>query len=213
MDLEKYINAIKPLKPMNQGFMYNTKVYYQLPAERKDLLSDYEGKELKRGDIVSAYKSYFNGNGKYINAFLLTMIWGFGDTGYGAFRTNNLISTAENLQLIKRGIDLAKEDNLEIAFQSLMKIKGLGISYATKVLYFATRAAHKQEYALIFDNRVAQSLVRLYANNEIAAILNVSPSSKFEDYQHYIRLIHRLAKQHGVEADAIELFLFEQKFT
>lgn len=197
---------------MAQGFKYNETKWQQLSSENKILVSDFENKNISRDDVVKAFNNYYSGNGDYMSAFLLTMIWGFGDTGYGAFRTNNFISTAENLQLIKRGIDLAKEDNLEIAFQSLMKIRGLGISYATKVLYFATRAAHKQDYAIIFDNRVAQSLVRLYANNEIAAILNVSPSSKFEDYQKYNMLIHQAAKQFGVEADAIELFLFNQSF-
>ena len=197
---------------MASGFEYNARKWQQLSAEHKILVSDFENKHVSRADVIKAFDDYYIGNSDYMKAFLLTMIWGFGDTGYGAFRTNNFINTSENTELIKGGIDLAKEGNLELAFRALMKIKGLGISYTTKVLYFATRGAHNQDYALIFDNRVAQSLVRLYANTDIAAMVSVSPSSKFEDYQHYNRLIHRLAIQHGVEADAIELFLYEQKF-
>lgn len=198
---------------MAQGFKYNTKTWQQLSFEHKILVSDFQDTDVLRADVIKAFNNYYSGNGDYMRTFLLTMIWGFGDTGYGAFRTNRIINSDKNLHLIKQGIDQVKEDKLELAFHSLMKINGLGISYATKVLYFASKAVNKQEYALIFDNRVAKSLLRLCANNEIASMLNVSPSTRFEDYYQYICLIHQLSKQHGVDADAIELFLFEQNFT
>lgn len=212
MNLDKYINQIRGLKPMAQEFNYNAKKWQQLSSEHKILVSDFEDIYISRDDVVKVFNNYYFGNSDYMRAFLLTMIWGFGDTGYGTFRTNNFISTPANTELIKQSIDSARVNDLERAYNLLKKIKGLGVSYISKVLYFATRGAGIQDYALIFDNRVAQSLVRLFAGNDIYRLVNISPSSKFEDYQTYNKIIHQFAKQYEVEADVIELFLFNRSF-
>lgn len=212
MNIEKYINQIQELKPMASGFMYNTKTWQKLSVEHKILVSDFEDTYISRADVIKAFNSYYLGNGDYMRAFLLTMIWGFEDTGYGAYRTNLYLSTETNTELIRQSIDNAGENNLKISYILLKKIKGLGVSYITKVLYFATRGAGIKDYALVFDNRVAQSLVRLFASNDIYKLVNISPSSKFEDYQMYNKLIHQFAKQYEVEADVIELFLFNRSF-
>ncbi len=197
---------------MASGFMYNIQKWRHLSVEHKILVSDFEDTYISRADVIKAFKSYYSGNGDYMRAFLLTMIWGFADTGYGTYRTNNFISTSANTELIKQSIDSARVNDLERAFNLLKKINGLGVSYISKVLYFATRGAGIQDYALIFDNRVAQSLVRLFASNGIYRLVNISPSSKFEDYQMYNKLIHQFASQYEVEADVIELFLYNRSF-
>lgn len=197
---------------MAMGFTYNTKNWQQLSVEHKILISDYDDAFISRSDVVMAYNNYYSGHGDYIRAFLLTMVWGFGNTGYGTYRTNSFLSDTKNTLIIKDSIEAVRSNNLKFAYDNLTKIKGLGVSYITKVLYFATRGAGIQDYALIFDIRVANSLVRLSASNDVYEIVKVSPTSKFEDYQKYNMLIHQSAKQYGVEADAIELFLFKQSF-
>ena len=197
---------------MAMGFMYYTKKWHQLSAEHKILISDNDDAFISRSDVVMAYNDYYSGHGDYIRAFLLTMVWGFGNTGYGTYRTNSFLSDTENRLIIKDSIEAVRSNNLKFAFDNLKKIKGLGVSYITKVLYFATRGAGIQDYALIFDIRVAHSLVRLSASNDVYEIVKVSPTTKFEDYMKYNTLLHRLAKQYEVEAEAIELFLFKQEF-
>ena len=215
MILEKYIDQLKQLelKVMDSGCFYNTSKWHKLSAECKSLINDYADKYVSRAFVIKTFEDYYSGKGDYLRAFLLTMIWGFEDTGYGTHRTNNYISKPENSSLIKAGIDAVKNRDLKLAFFSLKKIKGLGISYISKILYFATKGAGYREYALIFDIRVATSLIQLTTTKQIFEIVKISPSSKFDDYHKYNKLIHRLAHQHDIEPDAIELFLYRQDFS
>lgn len=45
------------------------------------------------------------------------------------------------------------------------------------------------------------------------SFLNISPSNKYEDYKGYNMLIHRWAKELKVEAENIEMFLFNSTFS
>lgn len=212
MDLDKYIKQIKQLEPMATGFMYNTKTWSKLSEPHKSLIKDFEGKMITRADVIQAFKTYYKGGNDVMTPFLLTMIWGFSDTGYGTHRTNNYISNPDNIKLIKDGIDAVQSNDYKTAFKILKQIKGLGVSYLTKVLYFASKGAGLKNYGLIYDIRVASSLIQLTTPKEIVEIVTVHPSSKYNDYLKYNTLVHGLANKYNVEADSIELFLFEQKF-
>ncbi len=208
---------IQNLKPLTESkFIYNSTKWFKLNADFKNLITDFENREVSRQDVINAYKEYFSDNSKgFMKAFLLTMVWGFADTGYGTHRTNNYISNADNRDKIKNAIDFInknEEDSLKNAFEKLKKIKGLGISYMTKILYFATRAKNADNYALIFDIRVAASLVKLTTPIEIFEIVNVNPSQKFTNYQKFNSLIHKLAKDNQVDADQLEMYLFNPDF-
>lgn len=198
---------------MAAGFVYNTKTWSKLSEHHKFLIRDFEGKMITRADVIKAYTKYYKDGIDIIIPFLLTMVWGFADTGYGTHRTNNYISNSENLDWIKKGIDAVKKEEFKEAFKSLKKIKGLGVSYLTKVLYFASKGANLKNYTLIYDIRVASSLIRLTTPKEIFEIVSVIPSSKYEDFKRYNALLQQQAKKYNVEADAIELFLYEQNFS
>ena len=51
----------------------------------------------------------------------------------------------------------------------------------------------------------------LTAPGYVNDIVSVMPSDKWEDYQKYNAMIHNLAANYQVEAESIELFLFESK--
>lgn len=208
------INSLKPLT--DSSFLYNKKKWNKLNSTFKNTIQDFEDKKITRQNIIDAYEEYYDDNSTgFMKAFLLTMVWGFAETGYGTYRTNNYISSNENREIIKNALDSIENDqegSLKEAFEELKKIKGLGISYLTKILYFATRAKKQENYALIFDNRVAASLIKLTTPKEIFEIINIGPSSKFNDYQKFNQLIHKLAKDNEVEADQLEMYLFNQVF-
>ena len=46
----------------------------------------------------------------------------------------------------------------------------------------------------------------------MSKLFKITPSDKFEDYKDYNILMHKIAKDSSLEADAIEMFLYEQKF-
>jgi hypothetical protein len=113
----------------------------------KKLISDFEDKSICRADVIPAFKEYYSSQGDAMRAFMLTMVWGFSDTGYGTHRANTYISVPSNIELIKKAIDSVKQSDLKSAFNDLKKIKGLGVSYITKALYFATRGVEQSNYA------------------------------------------------------------------
>ena len=188
---------------------YNTGTWKLLNPNLKCLVKHLENKSITRKDVFEYYKSYFSSNSRDASLpFLVTMLWGFGTNGYGAYRTNKYFGTAENINLINTAFEELKMHNISNAYSLLMQIKGLNISYISKVLFFATKTLGIENYTLIFDIRVARALVDLEAGAEISKILNITPSDKFEDYERYNRLIHKTANELNVEADALEMFLF-----
>jgi hypothetical protein len=208
---------IKELKPLTDSkFKYDVSRWANLNANFKNLIRDFENIEITRQDVINAYSNYYTDiNCGFMKAFLLTMVWGFADTGYGTHRTNNYITNEDNIAKIKKALYLINEngpDSLKNAFKELKKIKGLGVSYLTKILYFATRAKNACNYALIFDIRVAAGLIKLTTPIEMYEIVNIEPSSKFKDYQNFNCLIRRLAADIDVEADQLEMYLFNQDF-
>jgi hypothetical protein len=213
INLDRHITNISNLNPLLASkFIYNSSRWAKLNPLYKKLISDFEDKSICRADVIHAFKEYYSSQGGAMRAFMLTMVWGFSDTGYGTHRTNTYISVPSNIELIKKAIDSVKQNDLKSAFDDLKKIKGLGVSYITKVLYFATRGAEQSNYALIYDIRVASALVQLTAPKEIFEIVSINPSSKFIDYEKYNALIHKLAKKYKVEAESVEMFLFNQEF-
>jgi len=197
---------------MDQGFRYNPQKWKNLPSPYIEILHLFEDHSIDRHTIIRAFQDYFNNKCDVVKPFLLTMLWGFAESGYGNYRTNLYLASEQNLESIKQGIDYAAVGNYHEAFRTLKKIKFLGISYFTKVMYFASRAAGLGDYCLIFDIRVATSLIQLTAPKEIYQLVEVYPSSKFKDYQRYNYLLHGIASEYGLPADDIEYFLFEQKF-
>ena len=210
---QEHVKCIKELKPMEVGFIYKTSAWKALSEERKALVKEFEEEKVKRKDIIQAYQEYFSKGGNVLKPFLLTMIWGYADTGYGNYRTNKYLKPKDGtnqVPTIEKAINAAKEHKLEDAFNMLNQISGLSISFISKVLYFADKAANpKKEYALVFDMRVASSLIKLTTPKEVFDIVTVYPSAKYDDYAKYIALIHQLAKTNNLEADAIEMFLFD----
>jgi hypothetical protein len=215
---EEQITRIRDLKPLTDSkFRYNYQRWENLNVSYNGLIYVFQDKDISRQDVIDAFKYYFENDNEegFMKPFLLTMIWGFADTGYGTHRTNNYIATEENRSKIKSAIEHLKADqegSLKKSFLEFNKIKGLGISYLTKVLYFATRAKHENNYALIFDIRVASSLVKLTVPTDIYEIVNIGPSSKFSDYAKFNHLIHKLAKENKVESENLEMYLFNHEF-
>jgi hypothetical protein len=211
MDLTSlHIAKIKSYEfDLHSKFRYETRRWKEL--NHRDQISDFEDREISRNDVLLAFQAYFSNQTDFIRPFLLTMIWGFSNAGYGTYRTNLYLSSEENKILIKKGINEMAHRNLKSAFKTLLKIPGLNISYLSKILYFAGKAAGIQDYPLIFDIRVSRALVKL-VHPDLSNFLEILPSKKFEDYEKFNSFIHALAKKHDLEADALELFFFDGQF-
>ncbi len=209
----KYKTKTQALNPLqDSGFIYEPERWEKLEIHAKALVKPYENTFISRQDVINAFTKYYNEKTEALFPFIMTMLWGFGNTGYGTYRTNKYISNTENLNLISSAFNAAKTSNIQQAYNDLQKIKGLNVSYISKLLYFATRACNQEAYALIYDIRVARALVKLYANDSILDLLQVYPSDKYKDYESYNKLVHKWAKELNVNAENIEFFLFNGEF-
>jgi len=212
--LLKYKREIGLLKPMESGFVFNYRrwnIGYDYDKNYIDLFKDFDSKEITRLDVIHSFRQYFEKkNENCFIPFLLAMIWGYGKSGFGPHRTNKYFVSENNRSHIKKAMELLSSKAVYEAYAELLLINGLNVSFASKITYFAGRALDLHEYPLIFDNRVANSLVSIFIGNEISNLVSVNPKTDLESYKRYNSLIHKWAREINVEADNIELYLFNE---
>ncbi len=147
--------------------------------------------------------------------FALTMAWGYGNVGYGRYRTQRMLRTADATEKLERALEalrapeLAPVPELRSAYQALARggasrLHGLGPAFFTKLLYFAGfRRGTVGVQPLIVDARVARAL-RVAGG---PALRTWGWSS--EEWLTYLAWASEKAAERNVSADAIELRLFE----
>lgn len=215
MPISQYKDEIKRLRPLKLGCVYQPENWYKHLSNKKHLncINEYKSKDITRQVVIDAYASFYNHSDKsVIKPFLLTMIWGFETSGYGPHRTNKYLTGNKNINLIRKCYEAIDNNDIDESFKKLLLIKGLGISFLSKVLYFAGRGKGLTKYPLIFDQRVAKGLVSLLAGNDISEILEIHPSNRLTAYKNYNTLIHKWSAQLKVDSEQIEYFLFAQPF-
>jgi len=139
-------------------------------------------------------------------AFLATMVWGFGNVGYGRWRTERMMATANFENKIFKVAELLGAKRTLDAYQSLAlknRIVGLGPAFGTKYLYFARGRDAEQSPPLILDRLVAQWL-----RENISLDLNPVPWSQ-GTYKTYLEEIHRWANELNVTAEKLECCIFQ----
>ncbi|OJU80154.1 MAG: hypothetical protein BGN93_11185 [Acinetobacter sp. 39-4] len=204
---EQDIMLITKLNPLEESkFKYDVDRWSELHQNLKNIITKFENLYISRQDVINGFRQYYSQEVGIEFPFVLTMIWGFADIGYGTYRTNKYYNNIQNMQL---AFDYVKEDNIHKAYQELKKIEGLSISYISKLLYFSTRALNRTTYCLIFDVRVARALITLSCGTDILNIVDVKPSDKFKDYHQYNEEMHILSQRYKISAEALEMYLFQ----
>lgn len=217
--LDTLIHKIKaPKDILSQGFDFNSE-HWKGKIEDSILskFKSYDDKKITRKDIIDSYKDYFSNiqTKEVLIPFLLTMFWGYGDNGYGPYRVNQILRSDKNIDtkgILAKSMSYINEKKVEEAFKELKQIKGLGISFASKVLYFASKGKGQEisPCPLIFDIKVATTLVKLHSSNkEVINMIEVYPKNSWTTYNQYNILLHDWANEYKVEADQIERLLFD----
>lgn len=207
--LEKHKKEIKLLNPLDIPIIYNHPKWKALDRKYYNRFKSYDKITISRNTIISEYKNWIHSKeGNYLNLFILTMMWGYDTPSYGGYRVNNMLNGENNLDHIKNSFDSILDRDIKNAYNELDKVKGLAISYTSKVLYFAGKAIGLKNYPLIFDIRAATGLVHLYSNGELTGLVKAGPINTYQAYSDYNVLLHTAAKKLKVEADQLEFFLF-----
>jgi hypothetical protein len=151
-----------------------------------------------------------------LKLFMLSLIWGSGLTNRN--RTKIYGNEPSNIiDSMKAAVRKINENDFRNALKNLLKIEGLGISFATKIMYFYGKANRGEmtRYPLILDNRVITSLIRLSMTSsdfeKLKSISSFSPKSNAKSYLKYLELIFSEAENKRIDADKYEYFLYWKK--
>jgi hypothetical protein len=140
-------------------------------------------------------------------AFIAVMAWGFGNVGYGPFRTKRILTETPGAADRLRSVAEAVARNGAIAgYRRLAtdcRLRYLGPAFGTKFLYF-TQAADRRPRALILDAFVSRWLGR-----ETSHDFGVATWSE-RTYAEYLDLMHGWAAKLGCEPDLLEYSMFQE---
>lgn len=137
--------------------------------------------------------------------FAATMTWGYGTTGYGPWRTGKMLASSAYPAVLGRSYQLICAGRLGQAHQEF-SLDRCGAPYFTKFFYFLSKGIGIKEYALILDSRVYRALAKLQI--DVGRYASKSAWTA-EGYLNYVTDLHQWANALRVEADQIELALFQ----
>lgn len=163
---------------------------------------------LDRAAVMAAAAGAAESPRAAVDAFLVVMAWGYGDTvGYGRYRTANILASrsdaGERLQSVARllaDVDVYSAHRA-LSSPALAQFRGLGLSFGSKVLYFF-QPPDRRPRARILDAFVAGWLAR-----EAGQIFDASQWS-LESYRRYLEKMHEWADELGIEPDELEMVIF-----
>lgn len=103
-------------------------------------------------------------SGDAVGLFLLVMAWGYEDAGYGPYRTRQILALPKSDQSIRTIVEVTQSCGTEAGWDALFgkcRLKGLNLSFGTKLLHFAGYKREHRPRPLILDDRARWSLYDL----------------------------------------------------
>jgi predicted house-cleaning noncanonical NTP pyrophosphatase (MazG superfamily) len=143
-----------------------------------------------------------------VDLFLMVMAWGYGRTGYGPSRTRAILDQAGAKKKIGLIVSETRTHGAAAGWDALVDthhIKGFGMSFGTKLLYFAGYGSEHFPRPLILDELVRASLQKV-ARGTVPPKGNVSTA----DYVGYLELAEKWALDPAWKqrSDVVEYGLF-----
>jgi hypothetical protein len=139
--------------------------------------------------------------------FISVMAWGYGRSPRGPWRVNEMLSESDSIERIQRAIKRTRTDGALAGYKALSdkqdaKLRWLGPSFGTKLLYFGGYARLDSTRPLILDQLVGRALDQY----EIYLHYN---GWDVDDYEAYLSIAQEVAKESGCEPDDVECWLFQ----
>jgi hypothetical protein len=139
-----------------------------------------------------------------LRAFLTAMIWGHGRNGYGAYRTAGVLAASDHVgEWLSEALQTTRAAGGPAGFEYLARhrLKGLGVAFATKYLYFCLTPEADVAPAPILDRIVRDWL---------ATHLDWQPRLdwRIDDYKRYCDLVVQWSDQLAEPAGTVEYLMF-----
>ena len=141
-------------------------------------------------------------DGDPLSAFLISMAWGYGMTGYGRYRTAKVIRNHGFLEVLRKSGELAMAGDSISAFKvfEVAKPSGIKVAFGTKYLYFASREQSRE--ALILDSIIVKFL------KSSTGYKYKLMQFRSDDYAHYLEFMEKQASAHNISAGNLEEAIF-----
>ena len=146
--------------------------------------------------------------------FIKVLLWGYPTGGRGTNIADILYSRNELIPRISDFIENHEKMINSKDFKNLFytqnkngekgkKIKGLGLSTMSKILYFFEIKIDNNP-CLIYDSQICLSLPK----NQIDEFYDYPWKKNYASFFHYLEVINKCSKEMKTKPDALELFLF-----
>jgi len=142
-----------------------------------------------------------------IDAHIISMMWGFGRSGYGPFRTGRHLSStgaATNLQATAQTIQtsgIVAAFRMFVPKNATYRLDGLGSAFSTKDLFFFSNSPDRHR-ALIFDS-VLSAWLSTNVGWDIAA-----GTEDLQNYCEYLLAMYSWAADLGESPEDVEYVIF-----
>lgn len=139
--------------------------------------------------------------------FVTTMIWGYGNLGYGSFRVKKMFATPDFSEKLENSLELAKAGDILGAYEYLAqnRIQQLGPAFGTKWLSFISS---EKQPAPIYDSFVSL-WIQKFAKNEFPDMTMSSESWSKKIYAAYLDWMRDQAAALGLQVNDLELIIFQ----
>jgi len=131
-------------------------------VRHEGLFEDLTSHAIQEGGITREFvHALASGDRDPVELFLVAMVWGFGPIGYGPKKTARMLDGTKSKGDIRKIVQAARNRGPAAGWSALLadhKVPGLGLSFGTKLLYFAGYGAGHELRPLVLDDRVRWSL-------------------------------------------------------
>lgn len=191
---------------------------YSIKLLLENIFSQFED-GISRQNIIDSLKLTDDPN-FLIKGFLMTMIWGHGyskkdknskSDNRGPWKVSKMLLDFPNKILsLKKIFDYLNQSQLRNACLEFASFERCKISFYSKYLYFLGKSINPLKYPLIFDARVATTMIKLEMKDiSLCELVEIKPNQNVDSYLSYVERIQNLALDYRLEADNIEYFLFK----
>lgn len=140
--------------------------------------------------------------------FIKVLMWGYPDGKIYKGSTDYMPSILKNKRVIIPIITALKDkdftpDDFIYKTKELSKIKGIGTSTLSKLLYFFNVSINEKQ-CLIFDGKVERALERYTETEHLKGF----DQQTFNNYPTFVEGIWKISEEIGLDAESIEFILF-----
>ncbi|MCD2186615.1 8-oxoguanine DNA glycosylase OGG fold protein [Actinomycetospora soli] len=141
-----------------------------------------------------------------VDAFIASMVWGFGRVGYGAWRTRRILDVADAPARLLAVHAEATAGGGPVGFRAMADhpVQHLGVAFGTKFLFFAVEAAGVKPAAPVLDR-----VVRSWLADNVGLRLDIWSWRRPQDYELYCEKLTEWGEARGPSVGDVEEAIFE----